>query len=335
MFPKIKKGGNTDGFGCHPKTGGTGNVFRGCRAWFNSDDGFDCIRSNEAVVFDSCWAFYNGYSQTFGSLGDGNGFKAGGYAYDEASKIPDSIPINTIQFCLAVRNKANGFYANHHLNGNIWLNNSAYQNSYNFNLVNRENPQSQNINVDGYNHILKNNLAYKGRSGEILYLDTIQNTLVTNTFDMNITLTDDDFVSLDQSALMAPRKADGSLPDIDFMYIAPSSALMDTATDIGFPFLGTAPEPGAFEQPLPKWATGFGDFEPKRSLIYPNPAQQVLHIDNLIIQQAWITDINGRKQSLQIKGNAIYVSQLNDGTYLLVVITDQQKGLAGTVVIRK
>jgi len=33
-----------DGFGCHVgKTTETGNVFRNCRAWRNSDDGFDLI----------------------------------------------------------------------------------------------------------------------------------------------------------------------------------------------------------------------------------------------------------------------------------------------------
>ena len=44
------RGGNTDGFGCHPPAGGTGNVFRGCRAWFNSDDGFDCINAHESEI---------------------------------------------------------------------------------------------------------------------------------------------------------------------------------------------------------------------------------------------------------------------------------------------
>ena len=38
--------GNTDGFGCHPNTtSGKGNILRGCRAWFNSDDGYDCINA--------------------------------------------------------------------------------------------------------------------------------------------------------------------------------------------------------------------------------------------------------------------------------------------------
>jgi hypothetical protein len=44
------RGGNVDGFGNHPKAGSVGNVFRGCRAWFNSDDGYDCISAHESTV---------------------------------------------------------------------------------------------------------------------------------------------------------------------------------------------------------------------------------------------------------------------------------------------
>lgn len=329
-----QKGGNTDGFGCHPKSGGKGNVFRGCRAWFNSDDGYDCIRSSEDILFDSCWAFYNGYTQSFGSLGDGNGFKIGGYAYDEASDIPDPVPSNTVQFCIAVRNKANGFYSNHHLNGNTWLNNSAYRNSYNYNMVNRESPESQNINVDGYDHVLKNNLGYNSRSGETLYLNGSQNTLVTNSFEMNLVITDDDFISLDESALMAPRNTDGRLPDIDFMQIAPTSGLMDAGTDIGFPFFGDAPEQGAFEQPLPK-ELGIEQLDQITGIIYPNPATDVLFIHDMVIRQAWITDITGRQQPIRLYENSIDVSLLGNGVYVLKVITNQNKCVARKIIIRK
>lgn len=62
-----KKGGNTDGFGGHPAKGSVGNVFRGCRAWFNSDDGFDCISAAEAMIIDQCWAYGNGYTPAFGT----------------------------------------------------------------------------------------------------------------------------------------------------------------------------------------------------------------------------------------------------------------------------
>ena len=37
------KGGQNDGFGCHVQAGNEGNIFIGCRAWNNSDDGFDLI----------------------------------------------------------------------------------------------------------------------------------------------------------------------------------------------------------------------------------------------------------------------------------------------------
>ena len=65
-----------NGFGFHGPRGSVGNVFRGCRAWFNSDDGFDFINSGEAAVAEDCWAFYNGFSPRFEPLADGNGFKA-------------------------------------------------------------------------------------------------------------------------------------------------------------------------------------------------------------------------------------------------------------------
>jgi protein involved in ribonucleotide reduction len=298
-----KLGGNTDGFGCHPADGGTGNVFKGCRAWFNSDDGYDCIRSSESIVFDSCWAFYNGYSTSFASLGDGNGFKAGGYAYDAANLIPSPVPRNTIEFCVAVRNKANGFYSNHHLAGNFWYNNSAYQNSINYNMVNRESPTSDNINVNGYDHVLKNNLGYKARGPETAYIDPALCTLENNSFDLPITLSDDDFVSLDESLLTAPRKPDGSLPDIDFMRLAPGSHLIDAGVDIGFAFTGSAPDLGAFEfdgtasdvqhaeNSLPEKTALYQNypnpFNPETTISYliPEPGHVTLTVFNLLSQK--------------------------------------------------
>lgn len=320
-----KLGSNCDGFGCHPKSGGKGNIFKGCRAWFNSDDGYDLIRAYEAVVFDSCWSFYNGYSQSFESLGDGTGFKAGGYAYDEESDIPSPVPSNTIRFCIAVRNKANGFYSNHHLTGNTWLHNTAYKNSYNYNMVNRESAQSDDINVTGYDHILKNNLSYKGRSGETTYLSAEGNELVTNTFNMDITFSDDDFSSVDESGLMAARKEDGSLPDIEFMQIAQTSPVMDTGTDIGFPFSGAAPEPGAFEQPLPKIETGIATLKNSDLHIFPNPASNSFMVRLKAGEKKYsislLNQLGQIVKSLTIVGNqqTIDINDLKPGVYFVKV----------------
>ena len=287
------RGSNTDGFGCHPSTGGTGNVFRGCRAWFNSDDGFDIIRSDEAVLFENCWAFYNGYSTTFQSLGDGNGFKVGGYAHDQADKIPDPIPRNTVRFCVAVRNKASGFYSNHHLAGNDWYNNTAYQNNSNFNMVNRESPQIDNIWVDGYDHVLKNNLSYKpfGFGTHTAYVNDNQNTLENNSFDLPITLTDDDFISLDQSMLAAPRNPDGSLPHIDFMRPSQESAIKDAGVDIGFPFSGNAPDLGAIETDFSTNAVVLEENIVEENVLFqnfPNPFNSHTNIRYSLCKSAYI-----------------------------------------------
>jgi hypothetical protein len=214
------RGGNTDGFGCHPAPGGKGNIFRGCRAWFNSDDGYDVINSHESTTFDHCWAFYNGYSPDFTSEGDGNGFKGGGFGNHTPDQIPDPVPQTTVQFCVAVHNKASGFYSNHHLTGSFWVNNTAYRNHIDFNMLNRL-PDNR-TDVPGYKHTLENNLGYKG-GRELANIDTATCQLTNNSFLLTTQPTDGDFISLDESQLTAPRKADGSLPDISFMHPKPGS----------------------------------------------------------------------------------------------------------------
>ena len=81
-------GGNVDGFGCHST--GSGNIFRQCRSWNNSDDGFDCINCAGSVTFDHCWSYSNGKR----AKGDGNGFKVGGWG-----TIPRRFPCH----CLCTR----------------------------------------------------------------------------------------------------------------------------------------------------------------------------------------------------------------------------------------
>jgi hypothetical protein len=245
-----QKGSNVDGFGGHPNAGGTGNVFRGCRAWYNSDDGFDLIRAYESVTIDSCWAFRNGYSSGMASLGDGTGFKAGGWGMSEGGSYASVIPTHTVRFCLAVRNKNRGFYSNHHLGGITWYNNSAYQNPENFNMVNRKSV-AEVVDVPGYGHILKNNVSYKPRTASqppIVNMNEALCTVGYNSFTLNLPLTDSDFVSLDESLLTAPRKPDGSLPDIVFMKPQIGSRLVDAGVNIGYSFYGDAPDLGYLEQ---------------------------------------------------------------------------------------
>ncbi len=237
------RGGNVDGFGCHPPPGATGNVFRGCRAWFNSDDGFDCINAAETVRFENCWAFWNGYSPEFVRRADGNGFKAGGYAGTPVFRLPRPIPRHEVVKCLAVRNKASGFYANHHIGGCDWLNNTGYRNGVNFNMLSRAKDNA--TDVPGYGHVLKNNLAYRGRA--LANLDEAQSEMSHNSFDGTVDLSSDDFLSLEEQQLTLPRQTGGELPEMTLLHLAPGSEGIDRGVPVGLPFEGAAPDLGAFE----------------------------------------------------------------------------------------
>jgi Right handed beta helix region len=237
-----KRGGNVDGFGFHAPTGSTGNVFRGCRAWFNSDDGFDFIGAGASVTVENCWAFYNGYTPEFGKLADGNGFKAGGYGISPGADIPDPIPRHVIRGCVAVRNKAAGFYANHHHGGNDWLNNTAFFNGTNFNMLCR----IATGDVPGFGHRMKNNLGFKGRA-EVSNLDAAACDVSGNYFNLPVKVEEKDFAGLDVAELVKPRQANGDLPEMAFLHLAKGSGLIDKGVDVGLPFAGTAPDLGAFE----------------------------------------------------------------------------------------
>ncbi|MFC0211905.1 DUF1565 domain-containing protein [Paenibacillus chartarius] len=217
--PTDASAGNTDGFGAH-----AGPVsFINSRAWNNSDDGFDSISSSASVTYDHSWSFNHRGNQN--GLGDKNGFKVGGYSY-RTEGLPDPLPSHTVKYSLAVNNGANGFYANHQPGKSAdWINNTAYNNSTaNFNMLERVSPTDPN-NIPGYREILHNNIAYKGTA---IANDNHPPENVTNnswTIGGGLPITDKDFVSLDVSQLSAPRKPDGSLPDVTFMRPVMTSSL--------------------------------------------------------------------------------------------------------------
>jgi hypothetical protein len=56
-----------------------------------------------------------------------------------------------------------------------------------------------------------------------------------------------DFLSMDTSWAVAPRRDDGGLPEVPFMRPVPNGRLVDQGVNIGDPFHGSAPDLGAFE----------------------------------------------------------------------------------------
>ncbi|TWT30783.1 right-handed parallel beta-helix repeat-containing protein [Blastopirellula retiformator] len=206
--------GNIDGFGAH----GNGVQFYYCRAWNNSDDGFDAIFSPGANLFDHCWAFNHRAG------GDSNGFKIGGFGADPKTKTPEPLPVHEVRYCIAAFNGAKGFYANHHPGqAAIWTRNSAYRNGGgNFNMLERRPDMSEDI--PGDKEVLHGNLAYRG-SVTKAYAVPPENETDNSWTRPGVTVNENDFVSLDWKELMRPRTTEGDLPQIDFMRLKPDSDL--------------------------------------------------------------------------------------------------------------
>ena len=253
---KGGKGGNTDGFGCHVAKGGTGNVFRYCRAWYNSDDGYDCINCARPCCSITAGRCTTASRPTTAAPATATASRPGATASPQPRPQPH--PRNTVQFCLAVGNKAAGFYANHHTGGADWLNNTAIGNANNYNML--EISLANNADVPGPNAFMRNNLGYKG-GREFINLDVARSDITNNYFTLGpgggaLAITDADFLSLDEKQLVGPRKADGSLPEVTFMHLAPGSKLIDKGVEIKnakgevrFAYEGAKPDLGCFEAP--------------------------------------------------------------------------------------
>ena len=144
-----------------------------------------------------------------------------------------------------MRNRASGFYGNHHIGGGDWFNNTAFNNPTNFNMLER---LPDNVtDIPGVGQKMRNNLGFRGRN-ELVNLDRTKSDASSNYFDIKgLVVSEKDFASLDEAQLTAPRKADGSLPDITLMHLVKGSALVDAGVDVKFPYKGARPDLGAFE----------------------------------------------------------------------------------------
>jgi hypothetical protein len=228
-------GESADGFGAHISANHPGNVFRGCRAWWNSDDGFDLINAFSSVTIENSWTWRNGFiPETTTPSGNGNGFKAGGYG---GVFVSNGVK-HTVRDSVAFSNRASGVYANHHTLANDYFNNTSFGNHPDFNMLGI-NSSGAAVGLGN----LRNNIAYTGT----LLSNMTGTSAAFNSWNLNVTLTDAQFQSVSTSGWDAPRQADGSLPALPNLHLAANSTLIDKGTNVGLPFNGRAPDLGAFE----------------------------------------------------------------------------------------
>lgn len=248
--------GDADGFAVK-LSHGTGNYFFGCRAWNNSDDGWDGFIKSEGgfpdditTTFDECWAFRNGYLEdgTKGT-GNGNGFKLGS---DEGRNN------NILNRCLAFENMSKGFDQNHNTGFMILNNCTGYSSKdtessshYTYRLdesvaAGKEIRLTNCVAIsDGISDRKKSAYAPYSVLGDMITCD--MNTLPN------------DFRSVATEGMDAQRDEWGNLPQTDFMRIAEGNdKLIDKGSVVSFHseesrwsqgivYKGAAPDLGCFE----------------------------------------------------------------------------------------
>jgi hypothetical protein len=223
--------GNADGFAAKLDVG-SGNKFVGCRAWNNSDDGWDGYlrgADNVSTSHEDCWAIDNGKLKdgTLGS-GDGNGFKTGGS--DDKALSHNA----TYARCISTGNVHDGFDHNSNRGSVTMRNCAAHGNGNNINFSTTNIAASLTI---------KNTISV-GTNGSLTATTT---DITNNSWQNGLSATNADFVSTDVGLLKSKRQSDGSLPDIAYLKLASGSDLRNAGIDVGMPYSGSAPDLGPFE----------------------------------------------------------------------------------------
>ena len=212
---------------------------RGCRAWQISDDGFN-ICSGATAVTKNSWTFLNGHNipEATRTGGEGNGFKVNLVndvsMYDDPDQVSHKVHnvISAFNYGYGYSENANGKVS---LNRHIY-NNIAYKNrTFGFGISGNH-PE----NWEKRNNEYINNIGYANEGPNLgEYQGGYAYTNVTNSWNNppGHTVTDADFVNINDediiAQLKAPRKPDGSLPDITVFRLVENSKLKGAGTNVG------------------------------------------------------------------------------------------------------
>ncbi|MDP3581270.1 MAG: T9SS type A sorting domain-containing protein, partial [Ignavibacteria bacterium] len=182
--------------------------------------------------------FMNGYLKDGNQIatGNGNGFKMGGG--DSSNK--DSLRHNvTIKNSLCFDNRVKGYDQNNDRGSMTILNCTGFRNgSYNFSIPGNYRATSTAT--------VKNCVSYL--SPGVNFISRVVQS--NNSWNPVYNVSESDFLTIDTTGVRGPRKADGSLPNLKFLHLAPTSKLIDGGVDVGLPYTGKAPDLGAYEYGL-------------------------------------------------------------------------------------
>ncbi len=264
--------GDADGFA--PKLSvGDNNYFYGCRAWANSDDGWDVFYKQEGgfgdnmtIIIENCISYKNGFLDlnTIAPDGNGNGYKCGS---DQGAM---NVYMNR---CLAIHNKAKGFDQNHNA-GDIILNNctgmtltSISDKSYSYRIYEdiASGHEVRLVNCIAINDNARtdkkpNDSSQHGKQsayGRFEIDETLAGLTVT-TCEFQAAYPEYFVDVTNDTDLTAARDEDGNLPETTFARLLGTAPLIDKGTKVeattyrgiavnGIEYVGEAPDLGAYE----------------------------------------------------------------------------------------
>lgn len=234
-FDYQAEGGNADGFA--DKQGGDvfpGNTYIGCRAWHNSDDGWDSFQrqsKDSPTVYQYCVTYNNGPAEFdltshprvngvdrnlpcfegkdlshFPNGGNPNGFKLGGQGKDNKASGIYTRHDTELSHCLAVGHRKKGFDQNNNT-GHMTISHClAYRNDINYGFGN---PYPCRLDISQC-------ISLEPTSGE--HLATAPESTVNqtgNSWNEHSQLNTSILNGIDIVKIMlADRQADGSLPEV-------------------------------------------------------------------------------------------------------------------------
>ena len=270
-FDYQDEGGNADGFADKQGDACAGNIYIGCRAWHNSDDGWDSfqrVTDGTPTVYINCIAYGNGPA-TFDLSNHprANGVDADFFEGKDLTKYPNGGNPNGFKLggkgtlhntelyrCLAVGHRSKGFDQNNNAGTMTIVNCTSYKNKYNYGFGN---DYAYTLSI--FNCI---SLAPTGGSGQNYHLSTAKKGTVVqsnNTWLSGFATSADDFESLDETLILSPRNEDGSLAETLLLHLKSSANnLIDKGIDFRdfqgehiadyVTFNGTVPDLGCYER---------------------------------------------------------------------------------------
>jgi hypothetical protein len=269
------KGGNADGYACKMHNG-KDNWFVRCRAWENSDDGWDLYETDFPAYIIECWAWHSAPAGILPERqGNGNGIKLGGNG-SGGSSVGIHEAWNCIAFNCNKTGSVKGFDQNSHKGGVKLVNCLAFGNGYDY-MFDVVSP------MEFYNNVCFGKQEIGGGTESNNALGASSNkgwaTAITG-------ISATDYMDLSETAAAAPRGADGSMPT-GFARLVEGSRLIGAAKP---GLLAPLPNPGvelfgsALKPRVANKDIGPYDRNPSTAIpptnrteaalsVYPNPVQ--------------------------------------------------------------